>query len=61
MTQVKEKLVILSSSDKTMSSTSEEYSAVPSFTFHVLPFTEGESELAGSRMLKMTVQQGRNE
>jgi hypothetical protein len=55
MTQVKEKLLILSSPDKTMSSTSEEHSAVPGFTFHALPFTASESELADSRMLKMTV------
>ena len=61
MTQVKEKLLILSSPDKTMSSTSGEYSAGLGFTFHVLPFTVSESELARSKMLKKPVQQGRSE
>ncbi len=46
MTQVKEKLLILSSPDKTMSSISGEYSAVLGFTFHALPFTTGKN-LAG--------------
>ena len=52
MTQVKEKLLILSSPDKTMSSTSGEYSAGLGFTFHVLPFQQVKASWPEARCSK---------